>query len=69
MNQCHLELMRNGKQVSRKIENCECKKLIEEHDELNEEMQHLGKNYNVLLVKYRKLTNVCNEVINEMDNN
>ena len=68
MNQFHLALMRNEKQVNRKIENREYKKLIEECDELNEEMQHLGNNCNAFLVKYRKMTNACNEVIDEMGN-
>ena len=68
MNQCHLALMRNEKQANRKRETCECNMLIEEHNKLNEEMQHLWKNYNVLFVKHVKLIDAYNEVINEMDN-
>ena len=56
------------KQANRKRENCDHKKLIEQHGKLNEEMHHLGNNYNVLLVKHRKLMNSHNEVINEMAN-
>ena len=61
MNQCHLAFMRNEKQVSHKKEKIEC-------NELNEEMQYLGKNHNALLVKNRKLMKAHEDVINETAN-
>ena len=42
--------------------------MIKECNELNEKMQHLGKNYNALLVKHRKLLKAHEDIINEMAN-
>ena len=68
MNQCHLVLMSNEKQVNRKRGMCECNELIDECNKTVEEKQHLRKTYNRLLVKHRKLINEHNEVINELAN-
>ena len=38
------------------------------YNELNEDMQHLGKNYNTLLVNHKNLMKTYEDVINEMDN-
>ena len=67
-NQCHLALMRNENQDNRKRGACECNELIDEHNKMVEEMQHLGKTHNTLLIKHGKLINECNEVINELTN-
>ena len=68
MNQCHLTLMRNENKVNRQRETCEYNELIDDYQRMEKEMKHLVKMHNGLRVKYRKLMNDHNDVINELAN-